>query len=111
MPPNGVLLEAAGLRVDESVRITATGAKGTLRRTGHLPRRLELRRRAAPDGAAFPHLGTAVMTLCLLVLDLGLLRGRSLELMLLTALGLAVPAVPESLPVMVTLSLALRRAE
>ena len=45
--------------------------------------------------------------LCTLVLVLGVLRGQPLELMLVTAVSLAVAAVPESLPAVVTMSLAL----
>jgi Ca2+-transporting ATPase len=47
------------------------------------------------------------VALCGLVLALGLLRGQPLELMVVTAISLAVAAVPESLPAVVTLSLAL----
>ncbi len=52
-------------------------------------------------------LAGAVLTLCVVVMVLGLARGQSLELMGLTAITLAVAAVPESLPVVVSLSLAL----
>jgi magnesium-transporting ATPase (P-type) len=45
--------------------------------------------------------------LCAVVLALGLLRGQPLELMVVTAISLVVAAVPESLPAVVTLSLAL----
>ncbi|GID29769.1 cation-translocating P-type ATPase [Paractinoplanes brasiliensis] len=50
--------------------------------------------------------GTAVV-LCTVVLALGLARGESLELMVVTAISLVVAAVPESLPAVVTLALAL----
>jgi len=50
--------------------------------------------------------GVAV-ALCAVVLALGLLRGQPLELMVVTAISLVVAAVPESLPAVVTLSLAL----
>ncbi|GAA4880448.1 cation-translocating P-type ATPase [Actinomycetospora straminea] len=49
---------------------------------------------------------TAVVA-CAVVFALGLLRGEPPVLMLVTALSLAVAAVPESLPVVVTLGLAL----
>ena len=47
------------------------------------------------------------VALCAVVLVLGLARGEPLELMLVTAISLAVAAVPESLPAVVTFSLAL----
>jgi P-type Ca2+ transporter type 2C len=52
-------------------------------------------------------LALAAIALCGLVLLLGLARGQPLELMFITAISLAVAAVPESLPAVVTLSLAL----
>lgn len=45
--------------------------------------------------------------LCLLFLGLGLLQSQALETMTLTAISLAVAAVPESLPAVLVLSLAL----
>ncbi|GGK97476.1 ATPase [Sphaerisporangium melleum] len=45
--------------------------------------------------------------LCVVVGALGLLRGQPAELMVVTAISLVVAAVPESLPAVVTLSLAL----
>ncbi|MER6583083.1 cation-transporting P-type ATPase [Nonomuraea sp. NPDC001023] len=50
--------------------------------------------------------GVAVL-LSALVLALGLVRGQPVELMVVTAISLVVAAVPESLPAVVTLSLAL----
>ncbi|MFI7469775.1 cation-translocating P-type ATPase [Nonomuraea sp. NPDC049646] len=50
--------------------------------------------------------GVAVV-LSALVLALGLVRGQPVELMVVTAISLVVAAVPESLPAVVTLSLAL----
>ncbi len=52
-------------------------------------------------------LALVAVVLCGLVLALGLLRGQPLELMVVTAISLAVAAVPESLPAVVTMSLAL----
>ncbi|HEX3199724.1 MAG TPA: cation-transporting P-type ATPase, partial [Propionibacteriaceae bacterium] len=45
--------------------------------------------------------------LCVVVGAIGLIRGEPLELMAVTAISLAVAAVPESLPAVITLSLAL----
>ncbi len=63
-----------------------------------------LQRRLATFGR---QVAAAAVVLCVLVLVLGLVRGQSLEAMLLTAVSLAVAAVPESLPAVVALSLAL----
>ena len=52
-------------------------------------------------------LALVAVALCAVVLVLGLARGEPLELMLVTAISLAVAAVPESLPAVVTFSLAL----
>jgi Ca2+-transporting ATPase len=52
-------------------------------------------------------LALAAVIACAVVLALGLLRGEPPLLMLVAALSLAVAAVPESLPVVVTLGLAL----
>ena len=63
-----------------------------------------LQRRLAGLGRV---LALAAVSLCGLVLALGLVRGQPLELMVVTAISLAVAAVPESLPAVVTFSLAL----
>jgi Ca2+-transporting ATPase len=52
-------------------------------------------------------IAVADVALSLVVLVLGLLRGEGVERMVLTAISLAVAAVPESLPAVVVLSLAL----
>jgi P-type Ca2+ transporter type 2C len=88
--------------------VTATGTASAMgrvaalmeARTGLTP----LQRRMAGVGRALA--GTAVV-LCAIVLALGLARGQSAELMIITAISLVVAAVPESLPAVVTLALAL----
>ena len=71
---------------------------------GHTEPATPLQRRLAVFGR---QVAAAAVALCLLVLVLGLLRGQALEAVLLTAVSLAVAAVPESLPAVVALSLAL----
>ncbi|MHB1161359.1 MAG: cation-translocating P-type ATPase [Chloroflexota bacterium] len=52
-------------------------------------------------------LAAAALAIVAIVFVAGLLRGISLELMLLTAISLAVAAVPEGLPAVITIALAL----
>jgi Ca2+-transporting ATPase len=52
-------------------------------------------------------LAVAAVALCAIVLAIGLARGQPTELMVITAISLVVAAVPESLPAVVTLALAL----
>lgn len=63
-----------------------------------------LQRRLAQLGKI---LGTACLVICAIVLALGLLRGEDPLAMFMTAVSLAVAAIPEGLPAVVTIVLAL----
>ena len=52
-------------------------------------------------------LAIAVLIICAIVFGIGIMRGEPPLLMLLTAISLAVAAIPEALPAVVTISLAL----
>jgi Ca2+-transporting ATPase len=52
-------------------------------------------------------LALAVLAICAIVFGVGVLRGEQPLLMLLTAISLAVAAIPEALPAVITISLAL----
>ncbi|NUT49038.1 MAG: cation-translocating P-type ATPase [Saccharothrix sp.] len=91
-----------------TARITATGAASTLGRIASLltepPGPTPLQRRLAQLGRV---LAAVVIGLCLVVFGLGIARGQPVERTAVTAISLAVAAVPESLPAVVTLGLAL----
>ena len=52
-------------------------------------------------------LSIIILAICALIFGVGLLRGEDLALMFLTAVSLAVAAIPEALPAIITVSLAL----
>ena len=66
--------------------------------------RTPLQRRLARFGK---QLSVIAIGICVLVFVLGVLRGESIVLMFLTAVSLAVAAVPEALPAVITIGLAL----
>ena len=93
---------AAGLVVATGA-LTQLGQVATL--LGETPSRATpLQQRLADFGR---RLSLVVLAICLLVFALGALRGEPLLLMALTAISLAVAAIPEALPAVVTVLLAL----
>jgi Ca2+-transporting ATPase len=89
--------------------VTRTGASSSLGRIAALlgeqrPRPTPLQRKLSALGRT---LAIAALALSAVVAVAGLLRGQPLAEMLLTGVSLAVAAVPESLPAVVTLALAL----
>jgi len=89
--------------------VTATGTATELGLVGELLRSAEegrtpLQKRLTRFGR---NLAVAVLVICAILFVTGLLRGEPLMLMLLTAISLAVAAIPEALPAVVSASLAL----
>jgi P-type Ca2+ transporter type 2C len=91
------------------VIVTSTGMNTELGRIAEMIQTVEreptpLQRRLEQLGRGLAVAAVAIVTV---VFVLGLLRGEDLTLMFLTAIGMAVAAVPEGLPAVVTIALAL----
>lgn len=91
-----------------TMRVEATGPDSAL---GHIAALLQGPRVITPLQRRMARLSgliaAATILLSAVVLVIGWARGQDLELMVLTAVSLAVAAVPESLPAVVTISLSL----
>ena len=89
--------------------VTETGMETEL---GHIADLIQdVEREQTPLQRRLDHLGRvlalAALAIIAVVIALGLLRGEELERLFLTAIGMAVAAVPEGLPAVVTVTLAL----
>jgi len=89
--------------------VTATGMDTELGKIAHLIQ--EAKDKKTPIQERLERMGkwlaVAALLLCAVIFTAGILRGEPMQLMLLTAISLAVAAIPESLPAVITIVLAL----
>ncbi|WDT74040.1 MAG: cation-translocating P-type ATPase [Candidatus Manganitrophus sp.] len=106
---NRIFMGTAVMTGHGSAVITETGMRTELGKIASLlqtveDRKTPLQRRLASMGK---RLAAAALIVTAVIFVAGLLRGEPIETMLLTAISLAVAAIPEGLPAMVTIVLAL----
>lgn len=89
--------------------VTATGMDTELGKIAHLIQ--EVKDKKTPIQERLERMGKwlalVALILCAVIFTAGILRGEPMQLMLLTAISLAVAAIPESLPAVITIVLAL----